>query len=146
MFDRLDRDENGVLNADDFDWSVNSPFVRRANLLEQLARALDGNSNGRISQKEWDAFFGKAAGEKGYVTADDLRAALVAPQPSSPPPSPAVMLRGLFNGELGASSEGPEINQPAPDFILPTHDGKRQVRLSDCRGRKPVVLVFGSFT
>jgi peroxiredoxin len=42
--------------------------------------------------------------------------------------------------------EGPAINQQAPDFILRTQDGKRQVRLSDFRGKKPVVLVFGSFT
>jgi len=39
-----------------------------------------------------------------------------------------------------------EEGGPAPDFTLPTHDKKGQVTLSSFRGRKPVVLVFGSYT
>jgi hypothetical protein len=34
----------------------------------------------------------------------------------------------------------------APDFELMTHDKSETVRLSDFRGEKPVVLVFGSYT
>jgi len=34
----------------------------------------------------------------------------------------------------------------APDFSLPTLDHKQTVRLSDFRGSRPVVLVFGSYT
>jgi peroxiredoxin len=34
----------------------------------------------------------------------------------------------------------------APDFNLPTQDKSRQVRLSSFRGKRPVVLVFGSYT
>jgi hypothetical protein len=34
----------------------------------------------------------------------------------------------------------------APEFDLPRQDGEGTVRLSDFRGRKPVVLVFGSYT
>ena len=33
----------------------------------------------------------------------------------------------------------------APDFALPSLDEDRTVRLSDFRGHKPVVLVFGNF-
>lgn len=33
----------------------------------------------------------------------------------------------------------------APDFRLPALDEDRSVRLSDFRGHKPVVLIFGSF-
>ena len=36
-------------------------------------------------------------------------------------------------------------NAEAPDFSLPVLDEDREVRLSDFRGRKPVVLIFGSF-
>lgn len=34
----------------------------------------------------------------------------------------------------------------APDFKLPTLDGKSTVQLSRFRGSRPVVLVFGSYT
>ncbi|HTU90186.1 MAG TPA: hypothetical protein VMF69_08945 [Gemmataceae bacterium] len=36
-------------------------------------------------------------------------------------------------------------NMMAPDFCLPSLDGDRNVRLSDFRGHKPVVLIFGNF-
>jgi hypothetical protein len=35
---------------------------------------------------------------------------------------------------------------PAPDFRLPTLDRTHMVALSDFRGARPVVLVFGSYT
>lgn len=34
----------------------------------------------------------------------------------------------------------------APDFTLKTPDGAAQVQLASFQGRKPVVLVFGSYT
>ena len=34
----------------------------------------------------------------------------------------------------------------APEFDLPREDGKGNVTLSQFRGKKPVVLVFGSYT
>lgn len=39
-----------------------------------------------------------------------------------------------------------QAGDPAPDFELLTHDKSTTVRLSDFRGVKPVVLVFGSYT
>ena len=39
-----------------------------------------------------------------------------------------------------------ETGDPAPDFELPTYDKSGTVRLSDLRGKSPVVLVFGSYT
>ena len=39
-----------------------------------------------------------------------------------------------------------KVGDPAPEFELKTYDGTRTVALSEYRGRKPVVLVFGSFT
>ena len=35
---------------------------------------------------------------------------------------------------------------PAPDFKLTSPDGKRTVRLADWQGKRPVALVFGSYT
>lgn len=39
-----------------------------------------------------------------------------------------------------------QVGDPAPDFELPTYDKSGMVRLSDLRGKSPVVLVFGSYT
>jgi hypothetical protein len=38
------------------------------------------------------------------------------------------------------------IGDPAPGFNLPTADRSSSVSLASFRGRKPVVLVFGSYT
>jgi hypothetical protein len=152
LFDRLDRDGDGVLTPADFDWSEKSPLARAAALADPWFYLLDANSNGRVSRAEWDAFFARASRGKGYLTREDLRAALRPPRPArqdpaaSAGPSVAVLLKGLLFGELGSFREGPRVGQPAPDFALKTADGKRTVRLSQYRGKRPVVLVFGSFT
>lgn len=39
-----------------------------------------------------------------------------------------------------------KVGDEAPDFSLETHDKRSRVRLSDFRGKRPVVLVFGSYT
>jgi hypothetical protein len=44
------------------------------------------------------------------------------------------------------SRVAPKVGEQAPDFSLPTLDGKETVKLSQHKGGKPVVLVFGSFT
>ena len=40
----------------------------------------------------------------------------------------------------------PNEGELAPDFELPTLDGKSTVRLSDFQGKAPVALIFGSFS
>jgi hypothetical protein len=40
----------------------------------------------------------------------------------------------------------PKVGTMAPDFELSDATGTKTVRLSDFRGKKPVVLLFGSFT
>ena len=52
----------------------------------------------------------------------------------------------LLDGEIGSLWEGPDLGELAPDFTLRTHDGTRALSLRQFRGKKPVVLVFGSFT
>ena len=38
------------------------------------------------------------------------------------------------------------VGDMAPDFKLKTMDGKRTVELRQFRGKRPVVLIFGSYT
>jgi len=40
----------------------------------------------------------------------------------------------------------PRVGDPAPDFELRDIQGEDPIRLSNFRGDKPVVLIFGSFT
>ena len=40
----------------------------------------------------------------------------------------------------------PEVGDPAPDFELRDSTGENPMHLSDYAGKKPVALVFGSFT
>lgn len=40
----------------------------------------------------------------------------------------------------------PRKGDAAPDFVLQDPDGKRRVRLSDFKGKAPVILLFGSYT
>lgn len=44
------------------------------------------------------------------------------------------------------NSSAPKPGDLAPDFELWDTSGERRLRLSDFRGKKPVALVFGSFT
>ena len=39
-----------------------------------------------------------------------------------------------------------QVGDAAPDFKLKTKDGSREVQLSSFKGKRPVVLVFGSYT
>lgn len=148
FFDRLDRDGDGRLTAADFDWSDRSPFVQQQAAAAALFQRLNADGDGVVSAKEWQAAFDRLAGPGGRLTAEDVRRGLLAgpPPQSVQRPTRSARLAGFLSAELGSFNEGPDPGQPAPDFELCTPDGARTVRLSEFRGRKPVVLVFGSFT
>ena len=40
----------------------------------------------------------------------------------------------------------PKAGDIAPDFELYDVNGRNQIRLSEFRGKKPVALIFGSYT
>ena len=148
-FDRLDRNGDGVIRAEDFDWSSNSPYVRQVGQAGQWFRRMDATGNGQITREEWNQYFERIAGLKEFVTPEDLRAALFPPPPrgaAGEGPSQSVLLKGLCAGELGSFWEGPALNSPAPDFELKTQDSANSIRLSSFREQRPVVLIFGSFT
>ena len=49
-------------------------------------------------------------------------------------------------GRGSRADSGVAAGQPAPDFALRPPDGGTAVTLSSYRGRKPVALIFGSYT
>src|SRR5206468_1689253 len=57
FFDRLDRDHDGVLTEQDFDWSERSPYAQQGRMGRLWFSQIDANSNGRISKTEWEQFF-----------------------------------------------------------------------------------------
>jgi hypothetical protein len=165
LFERLDRDSDGKLTSADFDYSESAvpAFMNIAamkNMMSnQLFSRLDQDSNGRVTFEELAEFFRYADKESlDFLTPEDLRFAIddppskkrgTGPDDDAPlvgPSTPAAALRMFLRGELGWLSSGPQLNEPAPDFALPSHDGSSTVKLSDSFGKRPVVLVFGSFT
>lgn len=158
LFRALDRDGDGAVSKEDLDWSPRSRHLQGRALARGRFGQMDRNGNGRITLAEWDQVFERAAKGKTFLTQEDV-ASLLYP-PSSPPspaasggkpagpqePSRVTLLKGLFSGEIGASTEGPRLGEEAPPFALETHDKGKRVSLADYRGKKPVVLIFGSFT
>lgn len=60
---------------------------------------------------------------------------------------PAIEWRNEELGwQLERDPQSPKLGNLAPDFELQSPDGVTRVRLSDFRGKRPVALVFGSYT
>jgi hypothetical protein len=48
--------------------------------------------------------------------------------------------------QLETDRQAPKVGEEAPDFVLEDPGGHTKVRLSDFRGKRPVALMFGSYT
>lgn len=147
----LDRDHSGEIEPTDLDWSDRSPWVRSASVVNRVFNMIDDKRDGKVTADELTRFVERVAIGKSSFTARELRDAVLANPPGgfSPgdAPTPEMLIRGLFRGEIGSLQEGPAIDSPAPDFRLQTQDGGQQIHLADrFDGTKPTVLVFGNFT
>jgi hypothetical protein len=154
LFDVLDRDGDGAITKDDLDWSDNTAYARQLGQAQQLLRRFDADGNKKVSRAEWDKVFTELARGKNHLEAEDVRRLLFPPATGRPAgggggggmPSKEVLLYGLLTGEIGSGAEGPKLDAVAPDFTLTSPDGKTTITLSDFKGKKPVALIFGSFT
>lgn len=149
QFLRLDRDRDGSITAGDFDWSDSHPFVQQSAMVLRLFRQLDAGGDGRVTPADLNAFFQRVASGKEAFSADDLRDAMLGAGGGFRPgdaPTTAMLLKGLFNNEVGSLHEGPNIDAQSPDFTLKTQDGSRTIHLAEEFGSQPVVLLFGNFT
>ena len=61
-------------------------------------------------------------------------------------PMPAMMILPFRPLWMSARGGRLAVGYAAPDFVLPTTDRRRTVRLSDEWRERPVVLIFGSYT
>ena len=53
----------------------------------------------------------------------------------------------IQEAQQAREAAAPSVGDPAPDFELPRLDDRSQtVRLSDFKGKRPVALIFGSYT
>jgi thiol-disulfide isomerase/thioredoxin len=148
-FKRLDRDGDGRITPGDLDWSDRNPWVQQARMVNGIFRRLNARGDGKVSRADLDEFYKRVAGGKEFFTPDDLRSALIQGGSGFAPgdgPDRAVLIRGLFAGEIGSMNEGPRVGDTAPDFTLKTPSGGEQVQLSKLTGTKPVVLLLGNFT
>ncbi|MBI1347549.1 redoxin domain-containing protein [bacterium] len=149
-FDLLDRNRDGRITAEDLDWSPGAWWVQTAAVIQRLFRRMDQNSDGRLTREEWIGFFDTATQGAGHALACDLRdqwlSGFSGGYLAGDAPSRDMLVQSLFTGELGSRFEGPRVGDPAPDFVLRTPDGGREIALVEVLGPQPVVLVFGNMT
>jgi hypothetical protein len=97
----------------------------------------DANGDGRITRSEYTrseaGFVNLDVDEDGVLTARDF-----ASRWDEVP-------RGGQTKETIYAREGPDVGVPAPGFRLPSTTGE-VMDLDQFRGKKPLVLAFGSFT
>ena len=125
-----------------------NPYLIATATVNRLFRQLDSKGKGKVTKEDLLAFLEKAGKGKDHLTAEDLREALlgVGTYLQGDAPSTETLLRGFFASEIGSFREGPALGDVAPDFELPTADGKSKVKLSGLIGEKPVVLILGNYT
>ncbi len=148
VLERLDRNWDGKLTLDDFDWSENGTLGWQKETTFALHKAVDTTSDGRITSEEWQALFAKAAEEKGYLTDEKLEELIFLPcvlKAQKEQQSRAGRMQRQISRDKPIVV-APKLGEIAPDFELHSPDGLTSVRLSSFRDNKPVVLIFGSFT
>jgi hypothetical protein len=156
-FDALDRDGSGALEEAELARATAAlPWCGPGEAWELLLAAMDAPGDGRAPETAPEP---AQAGSEGGG----------AEEPAEPPPPDGRIARaeavayhagmagesGVLRGPPGAegsagargyASDGPPVGSPAPDFALAPPEGGERVRLSEWRGKKPVALVFGSYT
>ena len=153
-FEALDKDRDGVLTKDDFDWGTGSPLANAVAKGAPLFEKIDRDGNGRVTPEEWKLWFDAAPSSgKGYLSSQDDLIPLFLERnargkgPAAPPQrSRLQLICAYLSGDVGPLSDGPALDELAPDFTLTTADGKGKLSISQHRTKKPLVLVLGSFS
>lgn len=148
-FHRLDRNHDGRLTMEDFNFSDHA-LARTPGLM--MFYMADRDGDGHVTQQEFtDLFHSIDNGKRGFLSLNDLKDVFTPPAAGgrrgrSGGPSQSTLILGLARQEIGSLQPGPDVNDKAPDFTLPFVDRTGKVTLSKEIGVKPIVLVFGNFT
>ncbi|MBL8892865.1 MAG: deiodinase family protein [Planctomycetaceae bacterium] len=143
-FAALDRNRDGALNDADHGWNIDSGSSN----FQQLARRVDADDDGRITESELQAMTSKLLANQEFLSIDELRLAWEPPPRSGASferPTASQLIIGLEKQEIGSHMPGPNVGEQGGDFTLKTLKGE-EVNLAKWCSEKPVVLIFGNFT
>ena len=125
---------------------------RGRNMADRMARMLDRDDDGQLELSDLQMIFASLDGdEDGALSSDELGGSFGGPSGRRRPGDDDGDRRGgdRPRGDRDrADSEGPpQAGDTAPDFTLPfADDTKKTVSLSSFAGKRPVALIFGSYT
>lgn len=144
QFGRMDANGDGKLSRDELDKVARRFGQTPAAVPEDaLFRLLDTNADGKLSKEELQnaaKILEKLDRNKdGTLDREELSAP--ARKKSG---RPGEVITPAAKGERIADKL--RVGDPAPDFSLPLVNGKGELKLSSFHGKKPVVLIFASYT
>ncbi len=147
VFARLDRNWDGKLTPQDFDWSESGTLNLQKETAFALFKSADKNSDGRLTADEWQAVFAKAVKDGGSLNDFELEQLIFLPAvKKAERQTRSKGVESFLERQRKESRKAPELGDLAPDFSLRSPDGQASVQLSSFQGKRPVVLIFGSFT
>ena len=166
LFERQDKNKDGFLQKDEIPRRLQARFAKMdINNDGKISRAeLQKAAGGNRGAGNIAGLFRRFDTNKdGKLTKDELKNAPQALRKLDRNKDGTIDRREARAGQRpGRSSRPGEVNTPpargerrqtnlkvgdmAPDFTLPDLTGKNEITLSSFRGKKPVVLIFASYT
>lgn len=143
-FPQMDANSDGKLSRDELQKLAGRFGQAPAAVAEDtLFRLLDKNADGKLSKEELQ----NAA--KVLEKLDRNKDGMIDRQELGAPAKkqggrPGEIITPAAKGERIADKL--KVGDPAPDFTLPLVNGKGELKLSSFHGKKPVVLIFASYT
>lgn len=146
-FNRLDRNSDGLLTAEDLPAVRPAPAGSGRFNAATILKRFDADRNGLLEGDELPPPLQRRLAtidqnEDGKLSRDELEQ--FRPSNRDENTQPGEKITPPAKGERYADTL--KAGDQAPDFTLPAQGKAGEVTLSSFKGKKPVVLVFGSYT